>query len=104
MSRMMPSDYDIDELRRQLEPSLRAPVKPKRIKAIRVNSAQHWQPAMWIEVGKPCSNLERDSSPQQVLAIFESTTFIVCTPGHGVGGGSPYFFSREDVRRVVEME
>jgi hypothetical protein len=39
-----------------------------------------------------------------ILAIFESTTYLVITPEHGFETGLPLFFAREDVRRVVPWE
>jgi len=89
-----------EQLRRELEKRLHVKIRPRQIRAIDVNSAQHWQPAMTIEVGKTYRDLEFDAPPDLVLAIFESTTFMVCTQTRGVEGGIPYFFSREDVRRV----
>ena len=97
----MLTDEEYDDLKERLEKMLRAPIKPRRIAALRVNSAQHWQPPMWVKVGEICKHLEPDSPGELVLAIFESTTFVVCTPEHGPGGQAPHFFSREDVRQVV---
>ena len=58
---------------------------------------------MLIEVGKTYRDLEYDAPPDRVLAIFESTTFLVCSQSRGIEGGIPYFFSKEDVRRVEAL-
>jgi len=57
---------------------------------------------MHIEVGSQCANLEPDAPSQLVVAIFESRSFIVCTPDHGTGKGMPYFFTRDEVKKVVK--
>ncbi len=78
-------------------------IRPKHIKAIKVNPAAHWQPPMYIEVGGYCNNLEKDTPHEEIVAIFESTTFLVCTLKRGINTDLPYFFTREDVREVIEM-
>ena len=97
----MLSADDLMELREQLEKTLKARIKPRNIKAIRVNSASHFQPPMWIEVGKRARNLEPDAPSEEVIAIFESVSFMICTPTRGTANTPPYFFSREDVRQIV---
>ncbi|MBN2225939.1 MAG: hypothetical protein JW763_01100 [candidate division Zixibacteria bacterium] len=92
-----------EQLRRKLEERLHIKIRPRSIRAIDVNSAQHWQPAMLIEVGKTYRDLEYDAPPDRVVAIYESSTFLVCSQTRGVGAGIPYFFSKEDVRRVEEI-
>jgi hypothetical protein len=100
---MMLTSEELHRLRQRLAEELRAPVKARAIRAIRVNSAQHWQPPLIIEVGRICRHLEKGAPPEKVMAILESTTFMVCTSGRGLlEGSSPYFFAREDVRQVVE--
>jgi len=100
----MLTDEQYEDLKARLLPTLRAPIKDRRIAAIKVNSAMHWQPPMWVEVGKVCKHLEPDSPGEEVVAIFESTTFIVCTTEHGADDKPPFFFSREDIRQVVLAE
>jgi hypothetical protein len=39
-----------------------------------------------------------------VVAIFESVSYLVCTPDRGAGEGLPYFFTRNEVREVEEGE
>ncbi len=97
----MLSDDERAALSARLERTLKAKIKPRVISAIYVNSASHWQPPMWVEVGKRARNLEPDSPVEEVLAIFESVSFMVCTPTRGTADTPPYFFSREDVRRIV---
>jgi hypothetical protein len=59
---------------------------------------------MRIEVGRTYSELEPGSPLEKVLAIFESVSFLVCTERRGIAEGLPYFFAREDVRRVERIE
>jgi hypothetical protein len=92
------------ELLEYLRKVMKVHVKDKRIKAITVNSANHWQPKMHIEVGRSYRNLEMDAPSETVTAIFESTVFYVCTATRGDMTGFPYLFARPDVRRVVPYE
>jgi len=79
-------------------------IKPKKIKAIKVNPANHSLPNMLIEVGKVCKSLEPDAPDEKVLAIFEATIFMVVTETRGLNDGLPYYFFRGDVRRVFEFD
>ena len=92
---------ELEQLRRKLEDKLKVTIRPRRIKALRVNSAHHWQPPLYIETGKYCKHLEIDAPPMKVVAIFESMSFLVCTPERGVDSGLPVFFTRSDVRQVI---
>ena len=92
------------EILEYLRSKMSAPVKDKRIKAITVNSANHWQPKMHIEVGKHYRDLEKDAPREKVTAIFESTVFYVCTATRGDMNGFPYLFARPDVKLVVPYE
>ncbi|MCP4686250.1 MAG: hypothetical protein GY867_12495 [bacterium] len=100
---MLPPD-ELEQLRRRLMEAYSLKIRSKRIRAIKLNSSYHWQPPMLIEVGKRCRNLEQDGPVEEVVAIFESTAFLVCTLEHGASEGMPHFFSRQDVRRVFEAE
>ncbi|MFH2056058.1 MAG: hypothetical protein ABIJ61_08880 [bacterium] len=91
---------DREQIKTYLETDLEIKVKERAIRAIKVNPSQHAQPPLHIVVGKVCAHLEPDAPPEQVLAIFDATTFLVCTATRGAGSGLPYFFAREDVRRV----
>lgn len=91
-----------EEIRQYLEKLVKQPVKSERIKALDVNPLYHGMPRMHIEVGSQCANLEPDAPSQLVVAIFESRSFIVCTPDHGTGKGMPYFFTRDEVKKVVK--
>jgi len=96
------TDLELEDLRRRLEARLSVKIRPGRIRALRVNSAHHWQPPLWIEVGGLCSDLEKDGPPERILAIFEHASFLVVTPDHGLEDDTlPYLFSRPDVREVV---
>jgi hypothetical protein len=98
----MLTESEYNNLKAVLQKSLRGQkIKDRKIKKIKVNSAMHWQPSMWVEVGKSCPHLEENGSSQMVLAIFESVSFMVCTPGHGGADTPPYFFARGDIRQSV---
>lgn len=96
---MLPPD-EYHRILTYLRSTSRTPIKDRRIRAITVNPSIHSLPKMRIEVGRPCSTLEPGAPPETVLAIFESASFLVVTPTRGAGDGSPYYFSREDVRRI----
>ncbi len=93
-----------EELRAKLDKQLKPDVKKRRIKAIKINSAYHWQPPLYIEVGKKVGPLEPDAPPELIVAIYESSAFMVVTPKHGYDEGLPHFFAKEDVQQVVEFE
>ena len=95
---------ELEELRRRLEKSLNIRLRKKRIRALTVYPTHQQIPNMKIEVGKSYRNLEPGEPPDQVLAIFESVSFLVCTRKRGIEEGLPYFFAREDARKVEEME
>jgi hypothetical protein len=43
-------------------------------------------------------------SEELVLAIFESRTYLVCTPTRGGNGGEPRLVGRPEVQSVAEFE
>ena len=79
---------------------MRRPVRDKRIKAIEVNPLYHGYSRRRIEVGQYYADLEPGAPSQLVVAIFESDSFLVCTPERGCGEGVPYIFTRQEVRDV----
>jgi hypothetical protein len=95
---------DWETIRDYLETLYPGKIRKKRIRAIKVNSSYHWQPQLLIEVGKSYRELEPDAPMEEVIAIFESDSFLVCTEKRGGGQGIPYYFIREDVRLVIEYE
>jgi hypothetical protein len=99
----MISEERREEIRAGLEKSLGVAVRKKPIKSIGVNPRQRSIPKMIIEVGKKYRDLEPGSPEEEVIAIFESTLFCVCTVSRGTGGSLPYFFLREDVFSVKEL-
>jgi hypothetical protein len=93
-----------EEIRRKLEATYNEAVSGRRIRGLRVNSSYRWQPPLHMEVGKYCSHLSPDGPPELVLAIYESRSFLVCTPEHGIKQGSPYIFTRADVKGVIDAD
>ena len=95
---------ELDEIRLHLEKQLNIRIRKKHIKALTVYPTHQQIPNMHIEVGKSYRNLEPGAPPDNVLAIFESVSFLVCTQKRGIEEGLPYFFAREDARKVEEMD
>lgn len=93
-----------EQLRQTLERTLGVRVNPREIVSLRTNSIYRWQPPLTVEVGKYCPHLEKDAPPMLVTAIFESKSFLVCTPEHGPEGTLPIIFVRSDVKEVVHCE
>ncbi len=93
-----------EKIRLYLEKLVDRPVRSKPIRAIVVSPLYHGQPKRRIEVGQCYSDLEPGEPSRQVVAIFESDSFLVCTPERGAGEGLPYFFTRNEVRKVEEGE
>lgn len=81
---------------------MKRPVRAKRIKAIDVNPLHHSLPKRRIEVGRRYADLEPGAPSQLVVAIFESDSFLVCTPERGAGTGLPYIFTRQEMKSVEE--
>jgi len=99
----MLNDDELNDLRLRLEKRLKTKIRAKRIKAIRVNSSFHWQPPLFIAVDGLCSNMEKDSPPEEIIAIFEHASFTVITPNRGYTDDTlPYFFARQDIKEVIE--
>ena len=95
---------ELDELRLRLEKQLNIRIRKKYIRALTVYPTHQQIPNMYIEVGRSYRNLEAGAPPDKVLAIFESVSFLVCTRTRGIEEGLPYFFAREDARKVEELE
>lgn len=100
----MISEERREEIRADLENSIGVAVRKKPIKAIGVNPRQRSVPKMIIELGKKYRGLEPGAPEEEVIAIFESTLFCVCTESRGTGGSPPYYFLREDVFSVEELQ
>ena len=76
------------------------PVRDNRIKAVEVNPLYHGSRRRRIEVGQYYTDLEPGAPSQLVVAIFESDSFLICTPERGYGEGVPYIFTRQEVKGV----
>ncbi len=101
--RIMLSEKEYNELKSRLEKELKVKIKDKKIKALKINSAFHWQPPLYVEVDSWCAMLEKDTPPEKIVAIFEHQSYIVITPDRGYKPGTlPYFFVRPDIREVIE--
>lgn len=91
-----------NKLKNELAVRMKTKIRDKYIKAIHVNSANHWQPPLYIEVNQYCQNLEKDSPKEKIVAIFDATVFLVVTEERGLNQTMPYFFARTDVTQVIE--
>ena len=100
----MISDEERLKIRAYLEGVVLGKIRDRKIKSIRVNMSYKRQPYLIIEIGKYYSDLEHGAPNQQVVAIFEADSFLVCTRERGAGAGLPYYFVREDVREVRELD
>ena len=99
----MLSDDEYEILKARLERLLHVKIRDKRIKALKVNSSNHWQPPLLIEVDGWCAMLEKDTPAEKIIAIFEHSSFVVITPDRGLRDNSlPYFFARQDVQQVIK--
>lgn len=101
----MLNETEYNNLKNRLEKQLKVKIRDKRIKAIKVNSSFHWQPALYIEVDGWCADLEKDTPSEKIIAIFEHASFVVITPDRGMRENTlPYFFARQDVQEVIEQQ
>lgn len=96
----MISDEEREKIKEYLEGYVQGKVREKKIKSMRVNMSYKGRPYVVIEVGKYYSDLEPGAPREQVIAIFESESFLVCTRERGAMHGPPYYFIRENVREV----
>jgi hypothetical protein len=51
------------------------------------------------EVGKPDDRVD-----EEVIAILESYTYLVCTPNRGVLRGEPVLVGKEEVKKIIDFE
>ncbi len=93
-----------NEIKRYIEKLTGQKIRDKRIRALGVNPPYHGVPKRLIEVGKSYTDLEPGSPPEEILAIYESKSFCVCTAERGALTGLPYFFTRDSIYKVIEME
>ena len=100
----MISEEQWEKVRSDLEDYIGVRISKKRIKSIEVNPRQRSLPRMVIEVGKKHGGLEPGAPSEEIIAIYESTLFCVCTPARGINGTEPYYFLREDVISVKEFD
>ena len=100
----MLSEKQWEKQRSELEKFIGVKISRKRIKSIEVNPRERSIPRMVIEVGKKYGGLEPGAPTEEIIAIYESTLFCVCTPARGLMGTQPYYFLREDVIAVKESD
>jgi len=98
------SEEDMSRISDYLTRFVGGNIRRRRIRSIRVLMSWKGKPSVTIEVGKKYDALERDMPLEQVLAIFESDSFLVVTESRGNLSGPPLYFVRENVRQVVEFD
>jgi hypothetical protein len=101
---IMLNDDELSNIRVYLEKLFGQKIEKKKIKSITVNPLYHGQNRRTIVVGKTYSDLEPNASSEQVLAIFESKSYLVCTAERGALQGMPYIFTRDTILSVEEEE
>lgn len=94
------TDSEYDEIKRYLEKFVDGKIRSRKIMSIRVLMSYKGKPSVTIEVGKYYDELEPDAPREQILAIFESESFLAVTKSRGALEGPPYYFIRENVREV----
>ena len=100
----MISEEKRERIREAIETLIQVDVSSKKIKSIGVNSRARHLPKMTIKVGVSYTELEPGAPSEAVIAIFESKLFCVCTESRNGIDAPPYYFLREDVFAVEEME
>ena len=86
-----------EEIRLYLEQLFGQPVEDDLFISITVNPPYHGQNQRTINVGQVVDSLEPGSPAEEILAIFESRSFLVVTPSRGAGSGMPYIFPRHTI-------
>jgi len=103
----MESEDVREGIRKFVEQTMGGKVSNREIKAIWVHPRSEHKRIdddIKIEVGKYLDNRMSDTPNEKVMAIFESNTFLVCTPNRGVLRGMPYLYGKEEVYKVEEMD
>jgi hypothetical protein len=95
-----------ENIRKYLEETTGWAVSNRRIKALVVypRPSRHKIYGVTIEIGKYLDNRMSDTPNEEVMAIFESNAFLVCTQNRGVLRGMPYLYGKEEVQNVKEIE
>jgi len=102
----MESEDVREGIRKFAEETMGVKVNNREIKSIWVHPRSEHKRIddIKIEVGKYLDNRMSDTQNEKVMAIFESNTFLVCTPNRGVLRGMPYLYGKEEVYKVEEMD
>jgi len=80
------------------------PIRDKVVRSITANPPFHGLPTIHIAVGQYCSGMEPGAPTEEILAIFESESYLVVTPTRGNGEGLPYIFPRNTIVDVQYEE
>lgn len=98
------TDSEYDEIKRYLEDFVGGKIRNRKIKSMRVLMSYKGNPSVTIEAGRYYDELESDAPREQILAIFESESFLAVTRSRGALVGPPYYFIRENVRSVETFD
>jgi len=60
---------------------------------------RHESKDYYAEVGK-----KEQVEGEEVIAILESTTYLICTPNRGVARGMPILVGKDEARSVVDFK
>lgn len=103
----MSSENVTEGIRKFVAETMRWKVNSREIKTIWVHPRSEHKRIyddIKIEVGQYLDNRMSDTPNEKVMAIFESDTFLVCTPNRGVLRNLPYLYGREEVYKVEDMD
>jgi len=98
------ADSEYEEIKEYLEYFVEGRVRNRKIKSIRVLMSYKGLPSITIQVGKYYDGLDPGSPREQILAIFESESFLAVTRSRGALVGPPFYFVRQNVRDVKLFE
>ena len=93
-------------MRKFAEETLGWKVSKKKIKAIWVYPKGRYDDIgkLKIEVGKLIDSRMTDTPNENVMAIFESNAYLVCTFNRGGARGAPYLYGKEEVFEIEEFK
>jgi len=93
-----------ERIRLYLQKLFGKPVSSKRVASISANPPYHGVPTLHISEGVYCADMEPGQPSLPILAIFESVSYLVVSPGRGDGQGMPFIFPKTTITHVKYAE
>ena len=84
-----------ESIKKFAKEQLRWNISDRKIFSIRY---KHNGKDYYAEVGK-----KEQVENEEVIAILESTTYLICTPNRGVARGLPILVGKDEARSVVDF-